>query len=229
MTADMEFQCLLVSRDSGVVCALDPWLTNLSIRTQVCSSSSQAREQLSSGSIDLIVLDWEDDAAELLGSMQRTDAWQKAVVVAISPAASPVEGADIILHKPVTEESGEVSLRAAYSRMLYVHRRRTRYPLVSSVQTTDGDNQSLDVTITDIGDGGFGFVSKREVSVGDVLQLRLFPPGAERPITLEGRVRWTRNYGAAGCEYLHIPPADLGILDGWLKSKTQIKRPLVDV
>jgi hypothetical protein len=61
------------------------------------------------------------------------------------------------------------------------------------------------------------------------LRLRLLPPGAERPISIEAWVRLTRNCGAAGCEYLHIPPIDPGILGDWLKSKTQVKKPFVVV
>jgi hypothetical protein len=72
-----------------------------------------------------------------------------------------------------------------------------------------------------------GLSSKEEFAIGDMLSFHLLLPGTERPIYIEARVQWARNYGAAGCEYLRIPPVDLNILHDWLKSKPQIKKPLV--
>jgi hypothetical protein len=225
MTSDTAFEYLLTSRNPGVVCILDRLLGNLSIGADICLSVSQALDQFSQGSIDLTVVDWDDDTADLLRGMRKSDRWHKPAVVAVSPRDYPVSGAHAVLHKPVTQESGAVSLRVAYSRRLCHYRRRTRYALMSSVPTSYDDDRSVDITITDIGDGGFGFVSKEEVLLGDVSRLRIQSPGAERPISIEARVRWTRTYGDAGCECPQIPLTDLGILDDWLKSKAQIKKP----
>ena len=131
--------------------------------------------------------------------------------------------------KPVTEASVAKSLKAAYSRMLYDYRRHARYALMSSVQATDENKRPVEVTITDIGDGGVGLSSRGELAIGDVLSFHLLLPGAHRPIYVEARIQWARNYGAAGCEYVRIPPVDLTILHDWLKSKTQIKKPLVEI
>jgi hypothetical protein len=224
ITFDMAFECLLICRDPDVVRILDRLLGNLSISAHICLNVPKALGQLSQGSIDLIVVDGEDDTAELVGELHNSDSWHKPTVLALTAGDYPVTGAHVVLHRPVTEESCAVSLRSAYSRMLGDYRRRARYPVMSSVQASNGDNRSMDITITDIGDGGFGFISKEGVSPGDVLRLRLLLPGAERPISVEARVRWTRNCGAAGCEYLHICPTALWVLDDWLKSRTQIKK-----
>ena len=225
----MAFECLLVSRDPSVVCTTNRLLGNLSISTNVCLSSSKAFDQLAEGSTDLVIVDWEDDSADLLHRIQKSRKWQKPTVVAVSSQDCPVPGAHVVLRKPVTEASGSKSLKAAYSRMLYDYRRHARYALMSSVQATDGKNRPVDVTITDIGDGGVGLSTREKFSIGDVLSFRLLLPGTNRPIYIEARVQWTRNYGAAGCEYLRIPPVDLNILHDWLKSKTQIKKPLVEL
>jgi hypothetical protein len=229
MTSEMAFECLLVSRDPSVVCTMNRLLGNLSISTNLCVSSSKAFDQLREGCTDLIIIDWEDDSADLLHRIHKSVRWQKPTVVAVSSQDCPVPGAHVVLRKPVTEASGAMSLKAAYSRMLYDYRRHARYALMSSVQATNEDNRSVDVTITDIGDGGVGLSSKEEFAVGDVLCFRLLLPGTPRPIYIEARVLWTRNYGASGCEYLRIPPVDLNILDDWLRSKAQIKRPLVAI
>ncbi len=225
----MAFECLLVSRDPGVVGIMSRLLGHLSISTNLCLSSSKAFDQLTDTSTDLIIVDWEDDSADLLHKTQKSGLWHKPTVVAVCSHDFPIPGAHILLRKPVTEVSGTMCLKAAYSKMLCDYRRHARYALMSSVQATQANNRSVSVTITDIGDGGIGISSKEEFSIGDVLCFRLLLPGTERPIYLEARVQWARNYGAAGCEYLRIPPVDLNILHDWLKNKAQVKKPVSDM
>jgi hypothetical protein len=227
MTPDMAFECLLVSRDPGVVCVMNKLLYNLSISTNICLNSSRAFDQLAGGNTDLVIVDWEDDSAEFLSRARKLSGWQKLTVVAVSPTDCPVPGADVVLRKPVTNESGAKSLKAAYSRMLYDHRRHIRYALMSSVVATDDSGRAVDVTVLDIGDGGVGLSTKRQFSVGDTLSFRLLLPGTDRAVYIQARVQWTRPYGTLGCEFLRIPPVDLNILHDWLTIKNQVKKPVV--
>lgn len=71
MTSDMAFECLLISRDSSVVCTMNRLLGNLSISTNLCLRSSTALDQLSEGT-DLIIVDWEDDSSDLVHSIQNS-------------------------------------------------------------------------------------------------------------------------------------------------------------
>jgi len=229
MTSEMEFECLLISRDPGVVCAMNKVLENLSISTNLCLSSSKALEQLSDGATDLIIVDWEDDSADFLRRIQKSGTWQKPTIVAVSSRDYPAAGVHVVVRKPVTETSVTKSLKAAYSRMLYDFRRHARYALMSSVQAVYENKRAVEVTITDIGDGGVGLSSREELAIGDSLSFHLLLPGANRPIYIEARIQWARKYGAAGCEYVRIPPVDLNILHDWLKSKNPIKKPLVEV
>ena len=229
MTSDMAFECLLISRDPGVVCVMNKLLDHLSISTKVCLSTAKAFDQLAGRNTDLVIVDWDEDSAELLTGIRKSNGWRKPTVVAVSPNDCTVRGADIVLPKPVTDKSGARSLKAAYSRMLYDHRRHTRYALMSKVMARDERDRSLEMTILDIGDGGVGISTKEQFTVGDVLCFRLLLPGADRTIYIQARVQWTREYGAIGCEFLRIPPVDLNILHDWLTSKNQIKKPVAAI
>lgn len=222
----MAFECLLISRDPAVVCVMNKLLDELSISTKVCLSPSRAFDQLAGRNTDLVIVDWDEDSAELLTGIRKSNGWRKPTVVAVSPSNCTVRGADIVLPKPVTDSSVTKSLKAAYSRMLYDHRRHTRYALMSKVTVTDERGRSTEAIILDIGDGGVGISVKEEFAVGDVLCFRLLLPGADRTIYIQARVQWTRAYGALGCEFLRIPPVDLNILSDWLTGKNQIKKPL---
>lgn len=229
MTPDMAFECLLVSRDPQVVCTLNPVLDDLSISTKVCLSPSRAASELQAGSTDLIVIDWEEDdsASELLQDIQKSDVARKKTVVAVSAQDRAIPGTHLVLRKPVTAESGAKSLKLIYSRMLRDHRRHSRYAVMAPVIATVGRDRLVPVNITDIGDGGLGLSSREELAVGDILSFRLLLPNARRAIYIEARVLWTREYNIGGCEFLRIPPVDLDILHEWLKSKCQVKKPLV--
>jgi PilZ domain len=227
MTADMSFECVLVSRDPGVICVMNKMLDNLSISTKLCFTSSKAAEQLSEGSTDLVVVDWEDSTEELLRSIREPERRNKPTVVAVSEFEQPVPGAHVKLRKPMTGESCAKSLKSAYGKMLLDHRRHARYAVMTAVTAQNQGKGSVAMTISDIGDGGVGVISRESLAVGDTLSFRLLLAGSFRPIYIEARVLWTRQYGAAGCEFLRIPPVDLSNLHDWLKLKCKVKQPLV--
>jgi len=113
--------------------------------------------------------------------------------------------------------------------MLLDYRLHTRYAVMNSLTANDSDNRNLAVKITDISDGGVGISSKEKVTEGNELTFSLRLPNTPRPIHIQVRVVWTREYGTAGCEFLSIPPVDREILREWLKAKTQVKKPVISV
>jgi PilZ domain len=227
MTADMEFEGLIVSRDPALFNTLDRIMRQLSICTNLCLSTSTAVRELEKGSTDLVVIDWQADESEpLFASVGGSKNQNKTTIVAAVPQGEHVSGAHIILNKPVTIEAATQALKTAYSRMLQDHRFHTRYALMIPVLATDHNGVARHLTVADIGDGGVGLSTKQGLLPGDVLRFRLQLPGAPREILVEARVLWSRDYGRAGCEFLRLPPVDLMILHDWLKSKVRVKPPL---
>lgn len=229
MTADMAFECLLITRDPQVFSIMSRILRDFSICTDVCLSSSKAVKLLGKRGTDLIVIDWEEDSSHFLQELWNSPNWQKTTVVAISSQNRRVPGAHIVLGKPVTGESGRASMKIAYSRMLQDYRRHARYALMARVIAIDDRNRTVPVTILDIGDGGVGVSSKEDFVVGDALSFRLLLPAAKRDINIQARVLWIQGSGRVGCEFLRIPPVDLNILHDWLKQKVQVKKPLAQI
>jgi hypothetical protein len=230
MTPDLAFECLLISSNPGVFTTIDRILRDLSIHTSVCLSSSRALNLLGKGSTDLIVIDWEGEASsKLVEEIWKSGKTRKPTIVAISALDCRIPGAHVVLQKPMTAESAAKSLRIAYSRMLQNHRVHARFALMMPLTAVDQINHVVPVTITDIGDGGLGLHTKVNLAIGDMLSFRLLLPGVNRDIYIQARVLWTREYGAVGCEFLRIPPVDVNILHDWLRSKCQVKRPLIAV
>jgi PilZ domain len=135
----------------------------------------------------------------------------------------------VILRKPVTHESGLTSLKAAYSRMVRDYRKHTRFAVMAPVAATDEDTRTVEVTVTNIGEGGVGLTSVETLRIGGTLSFRIRLPELKNEVSIQARVLWTRSYGAAGCEFVHIPTFDLQLLHAWLESRYRIKRPLIPV
>jgi hypothetical protein len=231
MTPEMVFECLLISRDPAVYCTINKVLRNFSITVDHSLSSSKACDVvIGKRTHDLVVIDWEGEpSTELLHTIWSLHTKRKPTLVAIADEDSSVPGVHLTLRKPVTIESGTAFLKNAYSRMLLDHRLHARYAIMTSLLATDRKGREFPVKVTDIGDRGVGLNCKLELTVGDELSFALKLAGTARPINLQVRVVWTREYGMAGCEFLNIPPVDRDILREWLKAKLYVKKPIISV
>ena len=230
MTPEIAFDCLLLSQDLTVLSTMHRILKDFSIATDLCLRPSQATNLLQAGSKDLIVIDWDSEAS--LVSVQ--EAWesrgnQKPTVLAVAKENQAVPAGHVVLRKPMTHESGTMAMRAAYSRMVQECRRHMRHAVMTGVVATDDRRRTLPMTVTNLGDGGVGLITKEEISVGTVLSLPLALPGTGRELSIQARVLWTREYGALGCEFVQIPPADLQIMLDWLKQRCRIKKPAISL
>lgn len=230
MTPEMAFQCFLVSRDPAVICTLDPILRNLSVCTDVCSDASKLVDVLGQVSTDLLVIDLDGEtSAELIRQVYESHMYQKPTILAVSALDRALPGVHVVLRKPVTPESGLKSLKAAYSRMLQDFRQHTRFALMSSVLARDEHDRALSVIVTNVGEGGVGVTAKQRLTIGSVLSFRLPLPGLTSELTIQARVLWTRDYGAAGCEFVRVSPFDRQLLYAWLESRYRIKKPMIPV
>jgi len=202
-------------------------LEDLSIYTNVCMTTDRASHVLRERCIDLIVVDSEDcgSIGDLLQSGGDQGTRRKFTVVVISEQEQPPLGANLLLRKPFTLESGGRLMRMAHSEMVRDYRRKARYALMSSVFATDETGGEVPVTILDVSREGVGIYSKQTLAVGEVLTFPLSLPGVSKGIRVEARILWTRAHGVAGCKFLRMSPEDIETLQYWLAAKDQIKKP----
>ena len=65
------------------------------------------------------------------------------------------------------------------------------------------------------------------VELGHLLTFSIHLPGIAVPIHIHARVLWKREYGAAGCQIVNMPPVDRELFRDWLKAHVRLKQPLV--
>jgi hypothetical protein len=230
MTSELAFECLFISSDPELFRVVARILRELSITMEICLRPSRALEVLNNRNADLVVLDWEaGDSAELMQTIRNETRKSKPTLVAISSSDSRLPGAHMVIKKPITAETGAESFKSVYKHMLVDYRRKVRHALMTPVVATTEDGREVSLMVTDISDGGVGLSSKEGLQVGDVLSFRLVLPGAPREVLVHVRVLWTREYSRLGCEFLRIPPVDLMILHDWLKAKSRVKKPRIEI
>jgi len=230
MTSEMAFECLLVSADPSVVGALSPLLKDLSIATDCCRHLSHISSRMSEGSTDLFVVDLDgSDCGDAIREIRGAERYHKSTIVAVSTSAHNVSGADVQLRKPITREAGLQSLRTAYSRMVRDFRKHTRFAIMEHTLAKDENDLPISVVVTNIGEGGVGLTSPRKLKVGSQLSFETTLPDLDTQIHIRARVLWTRDYGAAGAEFVHLKPFDLHLLHAWLDSRYRLKKPLIPV
>jgi hypothetical protein len=230
MTPEMTFECLLVSSNPEVFGTMYRVLRDFSIATRICLTATQATDLLAEVGPDMVVVDWDPDSSlQLVHEVWRTVTKPKPTIVAVAPPDEIVPPGLVVLRKPVQRESGTSFMRAAYSRMVQDLRRHIRHALMTQVIAVDEKNRTISLTVTNLGDGGLGLSTKEELAAGTLLSFLLALPGNNKEISIQARVLWTNQSGAAGCEFVRIPPADLVSMVHWLRSRCRIKKPLIDV
>jgi Tfp pilus assembly protein PilZ len=228
MTPEMAFECLLVTADPTVFSTIEGILQDFSIATKVCPYPAKASPLLKEGSTDLVVIDLEaENSSDFLRQLATANIRQKPTVLGVSEADCLVPIVHVVLRKPVTHEAGVTSVKVAYSRMLRDYRKHTRFAVMSQVLATDDENRMIPLTVTNIGEGGVGLATVQTLRIGSTLRFRLRLPDLSNEILIQARVLWVRPYGAAGCEFVHLPPVDLQLLRAWLENKYRIKPPLI--
>ena len=229
MNEDMAFECLLVSRDPGVMSIMHRLLGDLAISTKIFPTPARAVEYLSEDSTDLVIVDWQKDSPELLEHIKRSGRSQKPTVMVVSDTPIPMPGTYSLLRKPISVESSTRLLKHTYSRLLRDYREHTRIVLMKSLIANNQHGRSVPIIVENIGEGGVGLSAKEFLSLRDLLSFSLQLPGAEIPIDITVRVLWLRQYGAAGCEFVSISPADRRRLCDWLEQKCPVKKPMVEL
>lgn len=229
MTPEMEFRCLLVCNDAAVYNTMTRVLRDFSIAVEHCLLNSRGLKALEKESLDLVVIDCNGDTyPEFLQKLSNVAIKPKPTTVLITEHEHFSGGSHIFLTKPVTDWCATEALKSAYSGMLLNHRLHARHAVYEPVEARDDTGNSHRVVVTDLGEGGFG-LRATNLSVGTRVSLLVHPPGLPRALNIKGRVIWTREYGTAGCQIVAMPPVDRDIFREWLKDRTRVRKPLIEV
>jgi CheY-like chemotaxis protein len=227
------FAGLVVSRNPELVRMMNRVLDEFAIEADVCVRPSRAMERVADPDLDLLVLDWEDNgvAAQITRQIRREGRAPRPLIVALVDASAPKHeirdaGAQLVIEKPITEESASELIKLAYARMVRDYRRYARHSILNVVTAMrEGGGPYIPVTVTNISEGGVGFWAMEKLEVGDVLMFPLLLPGTESSIHIRARVLWTKEPCMGGAQFINLSSSDLRVLYQWLWSRCQLQPP----
>jgi len=219
----IELQCLLLTRDSGLLELVDKVLQPLGIRLEIRTESASALEIATRRHLDGFVLDCDDvaGARELLDTIRRGRCNRMAAVLAVSNGAStPASlfelGATFVVGKPVQRARLESHMAAALPMMLRENRRYFRFPCDLPVEISAA-KWRITGRMLNVSEGGMAI--RIMVPAQVTVQIRFDLPSTEHPLMeVTGEVVWTDGQGTAGVRFLHMPDLTRKRLQSWLSS-----------
>jgi hypothetical protein len=230
MNADMAFEALFLSCDAGAFRVINQCLRELSIVPTICFTANSAATEWRPDRTDLLLLDFDiDGSLAILESIWKAGNGRKPTVVALSRTRTRIPGAHFVLSKPVTHESGASSFKAIYQHMLCDYRQHVRCSLMAPAEVIDENLRTRHLIVTDIGQGGLGLMTRDEIPIGSTLKVKLELPHTARCMQVHVRVLWKREYSRVGCEFQRISTLDATMLQDWIRSRSVVKKTLVEV
>ncbi len=216
-----ELQCLLLTRDQGLLELVDEVFPPLGISVEIRTESASAGEMAARRHLDGFVLDCDDvaGARELLEGIRQGRCNRMAAVLAVSngvstPASLFERGATFVVGKPVQRARLESHLAAALPMMLREKRRYFRFACDLPVEVS-GPGWCIKGRILNISEGGMAV--RTMVPAHTTVQLRFDLPSTE-PMRLEvtAEVVWTDRLGTAGVRFLRMSEPNRKKLLAWL-------------
>jgi DNA-binding response OmpR family regulator len=220
----MALHALLLCRDASLVEALCPVMHELQIDLDVCASQSSALAQFARRRFDAIIVDCEavENAGELMGVFRADPENRHAIALGIVAAADGMHaafdmGANLILSKPLTEQSARRSLLAAKG--LMTRRRYSRFA-IQSLAYVDLRGQKDRAILLDLSEAGLSLQALEPLRSGDELTLSFELPGTGETCQASAQVMWSDSSGRSGVRFSQLNEVSGERLRAWIAART---------
>lgn len=226
----MNFQALLVSKDSQAAATLTPVLSIFGAGVVSCEEG-EAVSLLREQKFDAVIVDFDNpnSAEQVLQSVQQSFSGDRAVAVALLSDRSELrnlirKGANFVLYKPLSEQSAEAALSAAAA-LMKRHRRSHRVPVQAPVQLKVQSGQEIEGILLDLSEDGMHVLAAQPLNASTAITAHFTLPDTEQQIEAQGEVTWTNPNGQAGLRFVD-PPDDLRTkVKSWVAARTPAGPP----
>jgi CheY-like chemotaxis protein len=221
-------RALLASADIQTIDTLCHYMGNLAMHVDVCSDFVSATRKLCHSKYEAIVVDFKDSVAalELLKKSREMTSHRAAVVIAIlngndeMPSAFRA-GASFVLVKPISPKVLVRTLKVSYPLMMNERRRYFRCPVQTPVYVSSGSQPEFMATSVNISELGIALANSPVLRVGESVVLRLTLPDPPVSAKITAEVCWRDSAGAAGLQFVHVPPLVREQLMSWLSARLE--------
>ncbi|HLK32694.1 MAG TPA: PilZ domain-containing protein [Terriglobales bacterium] len=232
----MRLQCLLVTREHGLLELVRPAMDVCGIDVEVRSEADSAAEVCRRRHLDGFVIDCDDvpGGSELLGCIRASGSNRMSSIFALVNGTTSInqaleQGANFVLGKPVSLERFQAYLKIARVFMEREHRRYFRFPVNLPVRICCGDQHYAEAHMVNISEGGLALRLAGASRLEGTVRLDFQLPSIE-PYTVQakGDVVWGDRAGLAGIRFLYMGDESRRHLQDWLSqlhAQTELHEP----
>jgi hypothetical protein len=220
------FEFLLVSTDYQTLTVVTQATKQFGSNLGFAPTIELANDYMGRRRVDGIFVDMDVAGAQDLIRAVREGAANKNTVVfacmasGAGPLIVPVSGANILLQKPLSEESVVSHMVSARDMMARERRRYFRHPVSVPVFLT-ADNKEQRAMLTDVSEGGMAARLVNPVRCPSVVEFSFeLSPGEE--ISGKGLVAWANNQGMIGVKFQFLRGNGTDALHAWIHQRQNV-------
>ena len=213
---------LLVSSDAAAIKPMSDAMQQLAISTEVCSEVSNAPFLLNRRKFGATIVDLTlgEQARAFLDKVRRSPSNRTSVMFAISDSDAETaiafrDGSNFVLRRPLTKNSIDQYLRAAYGLILREHRRYFRCPVEGPVTLRRPGMTDVRAHVVNISEGGIAIVTTVSLKPGIKVRVECMLPGCESPFVADSTICWCRE-GHIGLQFISLSVEVRAKLHDWL-------------
>src|ERR1700758_20133 len=218
----MPLQSLLVSKDDYSAEVLSRALANFAIAVERFSELEIALHRLGEQRFDCLIVDFDDEDTALKLLQMATQPKPAALLsIALLTNESSVRqvlktGAKFILHKPVSSEQANATLRAAIALLRRERRRSFRVPVQAPVQVALPGGDRIEGIMLDLSQTGMDLLAAQPLERSAQIGLRFTLPDGSLEVDTHGEIAWANPNGQSGVRFLDLPESQVENLKTWL-------------
>jgi CheY-like chemotaxis protein len=227
----MTLQALLVSKDDEAAEVLSRILAGFGVAVERFSETEIALHRLGEQRFDCLIVDFDEPetARQLLRALPLAKPGALITMALLSDPSAVrqilQDGAKFILHKPITPEQAEGTLRAASSLLRRERRRSYRVPVQASVQLSVPGGEQIEGILLDLSQTGMDVLAAQPLAATALIGLRFTLPDSSLEIDAHGEVAWANANGQSGVRFLDVPESQAEQLKAWVAANTPETTP----
>jgi response regulator RpfG family c-di-GMP phosphodiesterase len=221
---------LLFSSDTDTANQIIDSLRQFAITVEVYAEASAALQVLNERKFEAVIVDFRLglEAEVVLRKAHLSPSNRTAVTFAIGNkdeiAIAREAGTGFVFERPITPESINRTIRAAYGLIIRERRRYFRYPIVIPVTLLLGSSE-IDCRTVNISEGGVSLTMPNPLKPGAGTRIKFNLPGVESHFEVDATVCWYKEPDRAGLHFVSLPPSQLSELQTWLSSRIEESLP----
>lgn len=209
----------MVSLDDASADVLATLFDDLIVDHERCSAA-EASTKLDETRIDLLALNFDDTAENLIQRLRRSSMSRTAVTLAlVSDPATVTQafggGANFVIYLPLSEENARPPLRAAVALLQRERRRQFRVPVQLPVSLSCNGSPEVEGILLDLSEGGMDVLAAKPLEPGQPISVKFCLPSATDMLA-HAQVVWANSNGQSGLQFVDLEEEQSRLLSWWL-------------